>query len=215
MKKILVTALLLGLFALIGAGLVAYTHYKTHDKIEAQKIKKRLRSLNKIVRPDEYDNAILDDKIEITDRATFGTDKAVSVYRARKQGKPVALVFTAFAPDGYNGDIELLIGVRHDGTISGVRVVDHKETPGLGDGIDIRKSNWITGFNDKSLTNPGEPGWHVKKDGGQFDQFTGATITPRAVVKAVHRVLKYAVRNRDRLFRMQKTVPAHNTTDKP
>ncbi len=210
MKKILVTSLLLGLFAVIGAGLVAYTHHKTHDRIEAQKVKKRLRSLNKIIRPEEYDNAILDDKIEITNRAVFGTDKPVSVYRARKQGKPVALVFTAFAPDGYNGDIELLVGVRYDGTISGVRVVDHKETPGLGDAIDIRKSDWITGFDNKSLNDPGESGWHVKKDGGRFDQFTGATITPRAVVKAVHRVLNYAVRNRDRLYRIQQ-----NTTQKP
>jgi len=201
MNRIIATAFLLGLFALIGVGLVAYTHHQTIDNIEEQKVKKRLRNLGNILPSSEYDNDILKDQISISAPSVFGTSKNITVYRARKKGLPVALVFMAFAPDGYNGAIELLVGIRYDGKISGVRVVDHKETPGLGDPIDARKSNWITGFDGKTLTNPNTSGWKVKKDGGEFDQFTGATITPRAVVKAVHRVLIYSQQNKDKLFK--------------
>ena len=101
------------------------------------------------------------------------------------------MILQANAPDGYSGTIGLLIGIMADGTLSGVRVIQHKETPGLGDQIELAKSRWITSFNGKSLTHPTETGWAVKKDQGDFDQFAGATITPRAVVTAVHKALQY------------------------
>lgn len=129
----------------------------------------------------------------------LGTDQPVTVYRARKSGQPVALFATPVAPDGYSGPIQLLVGVYADGTLAGVRVLAHKETPGLGDAIDEKRAPWIFGFAGKSLSNPGLDGWRVKKDGGSFDQFTGATITPRGG-QATRRFLEYVRDHRDALF---------------
>ena len=110
------------------------------------------------------------------------------------------MAFSAIAPDGYTGPITLLIAVRYDGDLAGVRVVTHRETPGLGDYIEIERTPWIRGFEGKSLDTPVAARWKVKKDGGDFDQVTGATITPRAVVKAVHQGLEFFATNRERLF---------------
>ncbi|HCE41269.1 MAG TPA: electron transport complex subunit RsxG, partial [Alcanivorax sp.] len=129
---------------------------------------------------------------------------------ARRDGAPGGAVLEATAPDGYGGAINLIVGVDMDGRVLGVRAVPpHNETPGLGDKIERRKSDWILSFNGKSLDNPAPDGWAVKKDGGRFDSFTGATITPRAVVTAVHRALRYFNAHRDDLF----AAPAlpHNT----
>ena len=114
--------------------------------------------------------------------------------------QPVALAMEPVAPDGYGGAIKLLVAIAYDGSVLGVRVVNHQETPGLGDAIEIAKSKWVTEFNGRSLSNLDAKAWHVKKDGGTFDQFTGATITPRAVVKAVYHCLEYFKTNRDKLF---------------
>jgi electron transport complex protein RnfG len=124
----------------------------------------------------------------------------VTLYRAYRNGRPVAVLGTPVAPDGYSGSIRLLIGLYADGTLAGVRVLAHRETPGLGDFIEASRSDWILGFAGKSLHDPTASGWAVRKDGGVFDQFTGATITPRAVVKAVHRFLIYYEQQRERLF---------------
>jgi electron transport complex protein RnfG len=124
----------------------------------------------------------------------------VTVYRARMDGLPVAVMMIITAPDGYNGDIRLLAGIDAEGAVIGVRVISHKETPGLGDPIEIEKSDWILGFNKKSLRNPESNGWGVKRDDGQFDQFTGATISPRAVVKVMHNTLLYFDANKQMLF---------------
>jgi len=130
----------------------------------------------------------------------LGSDKPVPVYRARKQGKPVAAVIAAVAPGGYNGNIFLLVGIYQDGSLAGVRIVRHIETPGLGDSIDEQKSDWILSFSGKSLQKPQKNRWKVQRDGGEFNQFTGATITPRAVVKAVYNSLVYFKQNRELLF---------------
>src|SRR5690606_4959952 len=119
----------------------------------------------------------------------LGTTQPVTVYRAFRGGEPVAALFNSVAPDGYSGEIRLLVGVRVDGSLSGVRVLSHKETPGLGDPIEVRHSDWITRFSGLSLENPPFERWKVRRDGGDFDQFTGATITPRAVVKATRNTL--------------------------
>jgi electron transport complex protein RnfG len=129
----------------------------------------------------------------------------VTVYRARLHGEPVALVIAAVAPDGYSGTIRLLVGINVDGSLSGVRVVAHRETPGLGDAIEEERSDWILGFTGKSLQNPPLQKWAVKKDGGAFDQLTGATITPRAVVKAVRQALLYYRDQKDALFAQNET----------
>ena len=148
-----------------------------------------------------FDNDILADTTLIGDPELLRMEGGTRVYRARKEGVPVAAAFRIVAPDGYAGDIELMMGVSAQGAITGVRVINHHETPGLGDEIEAQRSDWILGFAGKSLANPRESGWRVKRDGGEFDQFTGATITPRAVVGAVQRGLKFFQRHREQVFR--------------
>jgi electron transport complex protein RnfG len=112
----------------------------------------------------------------------------------------MAAIFNSIAPNGYSGKIHLLVGVFADGSVAGVRAVKHSETPGLGDAIETQKSDWIFSFNDRSLSSPVPSNWLVKKDGGDFDQFTGATITPRAIVLAVKNTLLYYQQNADSIF---------------
>ena len=199
-RQIIYTAIILLLFTIIGTSLVALTYDNTRERIAANERATLLRKLNQLVPAASYDNAMLDDRIRVIDPDAPGKDKAITVYRARRGGAPVALVMTAVAPDGYSGNIRLLVGVRADDTLSGVRVVAHRETPGLGDAIDERRSDWVFGFDGTSLDNPGLDKWAVKKDGGHFDQLTGATITPRAIVKAVKRTLLYYRANRETLY---------------
>ncbi|HED38987.1 MAG TPA: electron transport complex subunit RsxG, partial [Chromatiales bacterium] len=196
----LTTSLLLGIFAIAGTSMVALTYEGTEARIIDNDYQALLRTLHALVPPDSHDNDIATDTVTVTSKALLGNKKPSTIYLARLKGVPVAAVITATAPDGYNGAIKLLVAIRFDGSISGVRVLNHRETPGLGDGIEIERSNWIMGFNGLSLQHPDELGWRVKKDGGIFDQFTGATVTPRAVVKAVHHALIYFKQHRDQLF---------------
>ena len=198
-----VAALILIGFAVVGTGLVAVTYTSTQDIIaEAQRAALEA-SLNQLVPADRYDNRVVEDRIEVVAPEWLGTDQPVAVYRARKNGQPVALFATPTAPDGYSGPIQLLIGVYADGALAGVRALAHRETPGLGDSIDEKRSPWILAFAGKSLDNPRPDGWKVKKDGGAFDQFTGATITPRAVVKATRKFLEYTQTHREQLFALK------------
>ena len=201
MRNTSISAIILGLFAVIGTTLVSFTYDSTREQIKANQRMALLRSLHHIIKPDEHDNDIFTDVIMVTNPTLLGSAKPVPVYRARKQGKPVAAVIASVAPDGYNGSIYLLVGIYHDGSLAGVRVVRHIETPGLGDLVDEQKSDWILRFRGKSLQDPQPDRWKVKRDGGEFDQFTGATITPRAVVKAVYNSLLYFRQNREQLFR--------------
>jgi len=194
------SGILLGLIALLGTSLLAGVNSLTRDRIIEQDRLRVLQQLNEIVPVTLYNNDLLEDSIEVEDAAAFRHPAPVTVYRARMENQPVAVMMTVTAPDGYNGDIRLLIAIDTTGTVLGVRVVSHRETPGLGDPIELGKSNWILGFTDRSLLNPPDKGWAVKRDGGEFDQFTGATISPRAVVKAVHRTLLYFETNRQLLF---------------
>jgi electron transport complex protein RnfG len=204
-----VAALILTGFAIVGTGLVVVTYSGTRDIIaEAQRAALEA-SLNQLVPADRYDNRVTEDRIEVVDPEWLGTDQPVAVYRARRNGQPVALFATPVAPDGYSGPIQLLVGVYADGALAGVRVLAHKETPGLGDGIEEKRSPWILAFAGKSLDSPQSERWKVKKDGGVFDQFTGATITPRAVVKATRKFLEYVRTHGEQLF-----APAGATTVK-
>ena len=188
------------LFAAIGAALVGVTFKQTEDDIKYNEKLTLLRKLNNIIPAESYDNDLLLDAIVIKANSLLSTKEESLAYRARKNSQDVAVVFTSIAPNGYNGSIHLLVGVKANGTLSGVRVVKHRETPGLGDVVEISRSNWILGFDNKSLSDPDDKGWKVKRDGGVFDQFTGATITPRAVVKAVHNALLYFEQNQKILF---------------
>jgi len=195
----LIGALILGLFAVTGTGLVALTKAGTAERIAENERQSLLRNLHQIVRPEEHDNDLYSDLITVRD-PLLGSSEPVTVYRARMGGQPVAAVIASIAPEGYGGDIKLLVGIRYDGTLAGVRVISHKETPGLGDAIEAERSDWILGFSGHSLGNPDEKKWKVKKDGGVFDQFSGATITPRAVVKAVYNTLRYYRQHREALY---------------
>jgi electron transport complex protein RnfG len=197
---VLRSSVLLGLIALLGTALLAAVNDLTYERIIEQENNRILQQLYQIVPTTYFNNDLLTDKIEIEDEAFFPHAAPITVYRARMDGRPVAVMMIVTAKDGYNGDIRLLTGIDSDGAILGVRVVSHRETPGLGDPIDLAKSDWVLGFNQRSLGDPGSAGWAVKKDGGQFDQFTGATISPRAVVGAVHNTLSYFESNRDMLF---------------
>mgnify|MGYP000034593847 FL=1 len=202
--KILKVGLMLALFAIGATSLVSLTEANTRDKILDNERQTLLAAINALVDSSEYDNDILTDTLLIPGVRQLGTKDFTKVYRARKDSRPIAAVFTSIAPNGYNGKIKLLVGVYSDGTLAGVRVIKHKETPGLGDKIDVKKADWILKFKGLSLTNPSESRWKVKKDGGEFDQFTGATITPRAIVTAVKKALQYFDKNHDELFKEAK-----------
>lgn len=188
MKK---AAIILGGFAIVGAALVGITFETTKDRIAENHRAFLLHSLHELVPPKAHDNDILADTVQAQSQELLGAKYPLTIYRARKDGQPVAAIITTHAPDGYSGTIKLLVAVDFGGQIGGVRVLAHKETPGLGDKIEVAKSDWIKNFYGHSLNAPDKQGWRVKKDGGIFDQFTGATITPRAIVKAVHNALKY------------------------
>ena len=199
-RQILLSGVFLSLFAVVGTTLVALTEYSTSAAIVENERQVLLRNLYALLPRDRLDNDIAADTLQLPASALLGTDDASTVYRARLGGEAVAAIFNSVAPDGYNGKIHLLVGVYIDGRLAGVRVVKHAETPGLGDAVEIRKSPWINGFAGKSLANPTPERWRVKRDGGDFDQFTGATITPRAVVAAVRNTLLYYQQNADMIF---------------
>lgn len=194
------TALTLIAFAFLFTMLLAYIYQVTKLPIAQSEAEARIALFSQILPQSAHDNDILNDTISIAPNALLGNKNTTVANRARINGTPSAIVLEAIAPDGYKGDIKLLIAIGYDGTILGVRVIAHNETPGLGDYIDIAKSDWIKTFSHQSLSNTSEKDWKVKKDGGQFDYMAGATITPRAVVKAVHKALLYFQQNKDVLF---------------
>lgn len=199
-KSIAASAAVLTAFAVAAALLLAGTWSVTHERIADNERRARLAALNELVPATAYDNNLFTDTVTLTAPDALGIAEPVTVYRAYRQGEPVAALFTIVAPDGYSGSIKMLLGVWADGRVAGVRVLAHKETPGLGDKIELARSNWILSFNGKSIGQPPLEAWAVKADDGVFDQFTGATITPRAVVNAVKRTLLYFDQHRDQFF---------------
>ncbi|CAA0082930.1 Electron transport complex subunit RnfG [Zhongshania aliphaticivorans] len=190
-QSITKNGLLLGLFAIVTTGVIAGTYLSTRGLIQDNIRHAEERALLEIFPKSEHDNAMLDDAITVDDHDLLGLRETKKLYRATMEGEFVGAILPATARDGYTGDIDMIVGIRQNGTISGVRVLSHRETPGLGDQVDYKKSQWVDGFVGKSLNNPSDPKWTVKKDRGIFDQFTGATITPRAVTQAVHKALQY------------------------
>ncbi len=202
MKKtpILIAAFILGSFAVGGVGLVAITHELTDDKIAENQRQAMLAKLKAIVPEGRMSNDPLADRIEVRAPDLLG-GPVTDIYRVRDGDEPVALILEPIVPDGYAGPIRLLVSVLRDGSLGGVRVLSHFETPGLGDKIEERKDNWIVEqFEGRSLGEPPIEQWRVKRDGGVFDQFTGATITPRSVVNAVKGTLLFVQRHGDALY---------------
>ena len=199
-RQILLSGLFLFGFAVVGTAMVAITEQTTEQQIIDNEREVLLRNLYALLPPEELDNDIATDTKLLAANELLGTEEESIVYRARLNNQPVAAIFNSIAPNGYSGAIHLLVGVRVDGSLAAVRVIKHVETPGLGDGIEARKSDWILGFDGKSLENPGIEQGKVRRDGGDFDQLTGATITPRAVIAAVKNTLLYYQQNADRIF---------------
>ncbi len=196
---IVLAAVVLSAFSVSGVALVAVTHHLMDGRI-AENQREAMQSKFAAIIPDGgFDNDPLEDQIQVSARELLGADRT-RVHRARQGKEAVAVILDPVVPDGYAGPIQLLVSVLRDGTVGGVRVLFHHETPGLGDKIEERKSDWVLGFDGKSLSNPTPEGWAVKRDGGEFDQFTGATITPRAIVNAVKNTLIYVQQQGDTLF---------------
>jgi len=194
-------SVLLAIFAICTTLLITGTYLLTKDRIAVEERKAEEKALLQIVPRERHDNSMLDETLPVGPESKgLGLKENKRIYIARQGGEIVAAIIPATAPDGYTGAIDLIVGVNVDGSIAGVRALAHKETPGLGDKVDIKKSDWVLGFNGRSLENPELAGWAVQKDKGVFDQFTGATITPRAVVAATLRVLQFAQANRAALF---------------
>lgn len=198
----------LAAFALVTAILLASTHLGTRDQIAESERRAAEKALLEIIPKDRHSNNMLVDTIAIPRQfwSQLGLSRGGDVNIARHNGKIEALIVPAVAADGYSGDIHLIAGVNMDGTLAGVRVLTHTETPGLGDKIDLKKSPWILNFNRKSLSHPAAAQWQVKKDGGDFDQFTGATITPRAVVAQVKRILEYFAEDQQRILKLDQAM---------
>lgn len=209
---IFLAALVLGSFAVAGVALVAVTHELMDARISENVRAAMLDKLAAIVPEGKGDNDPLVDYIEVDAPDQLGAPDT-RVYRVREGDSPVAVILTPTVPDGYAGPIDLLVSVLPDGTVGGVRVLAHKETPGLGDQIEEAKSDWIYSFAGTSLGSPPADQWGVKRDGGRFDQFTGATITPRAIVAAVRRTLEYVRSQGERLYN-QPSIQTAGTTGK-
>ena len=186
-KAILKSGMLLLIFTMVSILFVSWTQDTTQEKIQYNEEQLLIKRLAELV--SNYDNDILKEKYDQV-LTLHGINQTIGIYPAKRNGKTFAYLVEHTYPNGYNGSIRLLTGISVDETLLGVRVVTHKETPGLGDKIETRKSNWIKQFTGLSLSNPTQDNWKVKRDGGVFEAFTGATITPRAIVSASYQVLE-------------------------
>ena len=200
LQSITKNAIGLALFALVTAGVIAVVKLSTAVQIQDNIAQAQAKALYEIVPETSVDNDLLNDVLplnldqidkQLNLHLLGPIDNQANIHFARSNGKLHTLIFPVVAPDGYTTEIKLLVGIKLDGTLAGVRIVDHKETPGLGDKIELKKSDWVLSFNGKSLVNPDSEKWKVKKNGGEFDSFTGATITPRAVINAVKQTLTF------------------------
>ncbi|WP_018076362.1 electron transport complex subunit RsxG [Thiobacillus denitrificans] len=196
LRNALRTGLILLVFSLIGTAILAFTHDRTEPTIARSQQAEKFALISQVLPAALYDNDLLASQQSAPPDVLLGTRKPSAIWIARRGGAVSGVVLEAVAPDGYSGDIALLVGIDIDGNVTGVRVTAHRETPGLGDYIDRAKSAWIDQFAGKSLTAPPPKHWKVAKDGGVFDARAGATITPRAVVKAVKSALDYFARHR-------------------
>ena len=199
------TALILFAFVTVFTGLLSGAYFWTLPTIQAAASEEKMTLIDEVLPRSGYDNDLLHDTVEIAATPALGQDGPTTAYRARQGDVAKALVLEAIAPDGYGGKIRMIVALAPDSTVLGVRVTQHKETPGLGDYVDPKKDKnkarpWITQFDGQNPTTMDERAWKVKKDGGRFDSVAGATVTPRAVVKAVRKAALFVAENQDTLF---------------
>ena len=199
------TAAIMLAFTVIFTALMAGTYKLTEPLVTASALEEKLRLIGEVLPSALHDNDLMKDAIDLPPQAALGLDVDTRIWRARKAGVPVALVMEAAARDGYSGRIAMILAVSADGHLLALRVTSYKETPGLGDYIDPKKDRnktrpWITQVNGLGFDGVPREKWRVKKDGGHFDQMSGATISARAVTNASGRALAWATENRDKLF---------------
>jgi electron transport complex protein RnfG len=191
LRETLTTALNLLVFSVVGAGMLSGVYTLTHATIEVIEQQEKQAMIAQTLPTGSFDNDLVRDSRPLPVDVLLGSKRTGTAYLARKATVPAAVVLEVVAPDGYAGEIRLLVGIHADGRIAGVRVTSHHETPGLGDYIEIAKNKWITQFDGRSLADTPIGQWKVRKDGGRFEFMAGATITPRAVVKATRKALEY------------------------
>jgi len=200
-------ALMMVIFTLAFTGLMASVYQATKEPIAASAEEEKMKLIGEVLPRGDYDNDLLKDYLDIGTPPELGLKDAGRVYRARKQGEPVAVLLEAVAPDGYSGNVGLILAVRRDGRVIAVRVTEQRETPGLGDYVDIHKdkkkdSPWITQFNEIGFAQVSQADWKLKKDGGRFAYHTGATISARAVTNATRRAVQFFEANKEKLFNL-------------
>jgi electron transport complex protein RnfG len=190
----------LAVIAAICTALVALTYRLTADRIVANEQAWLERSLQPALSGLFYDSGVTESKIIIPPPHDLPGSEAAIIYRVYAEGAPVAALFVVSARDGYAGPIRILVGIDTMGVVTGVHVLEHRETPGLGDRIESSKSDWVKQFNGHSLLDPEPTGWAIKGDGGRYDQLTGASVTPRAIIKAIKETLLYFEAHSEEIF---------------
>jgi electron transport complex protein RnfG len=199
-KTIIKTGLTLAVIAAVCTALVAATYRLTEDRIAANEKALLEQSLQPALGGLSFDGSVSESRIELQPPHDLpGNDRAI-IYRVYAEDRPAAALFAVTARDGFSGPIRILVGVKFDGRVSGVRILQHRETPGLGDKIEPARSNWVFQFDDRSVGDPVTTRWAIKNDGGDFDQLTGASVTPRAIIKAIRDTLLYFDAHRDEIF---------------
>ncbi|EAQ67287.1 electron transport complex protein RnfG [Marinomonas sp. MED121] len=192
----------LGIFAIVTAGLIAVTQQVTKERIQDNVLHAQQAAFSEILPDQYYDNDLYKSQVTLEPDLLLGTKEASFAYIGRIEGEFSGIIFESIAPGGYNGSMSLLVAINRDGVVTGSRVIRHQETPGLGDKIDMKKSDWMRSFENKSFDNLEPKRWKVKRDNGDFDQFTGATITPRAIVKSVKNTLEYFHQHKAELIKL-------------
>ena len=208
MSRVAKGGVTLAAIAAVCATLVAATYRLTTERIAANERAWLEQSLTPALGGLEYDGNLLESRLVVEPPHELPGNDAAIIYRALSGGEPVAALFAVTARGGYTGPIRILVGVDTAGAVTGIRILEHRETPGLGDGIEASRSDWVHQFDGRSLGNPPLAGWQLRVDGGQFDQLTGASVTPRAVVKAVRETLLYFDAHQAEIFDMPATADA-------
>ena len=199
-SSIMKSGVTLAAIAAICTALVAFTFELTDDRIAANQQSWLEQSLQPALGDVTFDSGISESRLTIpAPHELPGSDDA-TIYRVYLDDKPAAALFVVSARDGYSGAIRLLVGIDAQGAVTGIHVLEHRETPGLGDLVESGKSDWALQFRGRSLGNPIAAGWAIRRDGGEFDQLTGASVTPRAIVKAVRETLEYFNANNAEIF---------------
>jgi len=199
-NSVVKSGITLAVIAGLCTALVALTYTATAARIEANEQAWLERSLQPALSGLFFDSGVTESMMTIPPPHDLPGSEAAIVYRVYAEDTPVAALFVVSARDGYAGPIRVLVGIDVGGAVTGVHVLEHRETPGLGDRVESGKSDWVHQFDGRSLVDPSPSGWAIKRDGGQFDQLTGASVTPRAIVKAIRDTLLYFEAHREEVF---------------